>query len=511
MGDSELRSILSDIEQSVDGAGVGAFFDFDGTLISGYSATAFIKEQIMSGAVSPREFRDQFEAGVKFARGKAGFSSLLSATAASMRGRAEYWFEEFGETVYRKEIAGSIYPESRALVKAHIDKGHTVAVISSATKYQVQPVADDLGIRHVICSRLEVKDGIFTGEIVRPTCFGEGKRTAAEKLAKKTGADLDESFFYTDSSDDLPLLDAVGRPRVLNPNRKLARIARERGWETYRFTSRGRVSVPTLARTALAYGALPAAFAAAAPVWALTGRKRDMINLAVGMWADYAAAIAGIRLHIDGEENLWKRRPAVFIFNHQSSVDALIIPKLLRRDFTGVGKKEIARFPIIGPLMQFAEVVLIDRADGAGAIKAMRPVVDAIRRDGLSVSIAPEGTRSVSTKLGAFKKGAFHIAMQAGAPIVPIVIHNAADSQPKGRAVPRPADIRVTVLPPIDTLGWRAETVGDHVAYVRNLYLDALGQSEPEDDEELSLDHWDDPDEAADEKVVRPERMRARS
>ncbi|MBT8473294.1 MAG: HAD-IB family hydrolase [Marinicaulis sp.] len=490
-----LQSILDDIEEAPNGPSVAAIFDYDGTLIHGYSAVAFLREQIMSGAMSPREMRDQFTAVRKFASGKAGFSALMDATAGSMRGRSEEWFSEFGEKVYRKSIAGSIYPEARAIVAAHRRKGHTLAIISSATKYQIQPVADDLGFDNVLCTELEVKNGVFTGKAVHPTCFGEGKRMAAEALSYDTGVDLDESFFYTDSDDDLALLDVIGRPRILNANTKLKRIARQRGWNSYKFSSRGRPDLQTMMRMALAYYAMPASFALTSPILALTGNKRAMLNVAGGLWADYATAITGVELDVDGEENLWAERPAVFVFNHQSSLDALILPKLLRRDFTGVGKKEIARFPVIGQIMQFADVVLIDRKNTKKAIDAMRPVVDAIKNDGLSVSISPEGTRSVSTKLGKFKKGPFHIAMQAGVPMVPVVIHNATDSMPRGAHIARPAKIRVSVLSPVDTSDWSADTIDAHVESVRNMFLDALNQGAPETNDEISLDHWDIPDE----------------
>jgi putative phosphoserine phosphatase/1-acylglycerol-3-phosphate O-acyltransferase len=108
----------------------------------------------------------------------------------------------------------------------------------------------------------------------------------------------------------------------------------------------------------------------------------------------------------------------------------------------------------------------------------MKPLVDAMRNQGKSVAISPEGTRSITPKLAAFKKGPFHLAMQAGVPIVPIVIHNAGDVAPKGEFVFRPATVEVDVLAPIDTSSWRSESIEAHVAEVRNLFLETLGQSE---------------------------------
>jgi len=159
-------------------------------------------------------------------------------------------------------------------------------------------------------------------------------------------------------------------------------------------------------------------------------------------------------------------------------VDVVILARLLRRDIAGVGKKEIKKMPFIGKTLELAGTIFIDRENSASAIEAMKPLVDAMRNQGKSVAISPEGTRSITPKLAAFKKGPFHLAMQAGVPVVPIVIHNAGDVAPKGDFVFRSATVEVDVLPPVDTSEWHRETIEEHVAGVRELFLDALGQRE---------------------------------
>ncbi len=106
----------------------------------------------------------------------------------------------------------------------------------------------------------------------------------------------------------------------------------------------------------------------------------------------------------------------------------------------------------------------------------MKPLVDAMKKEGKSVVLAPEGTRTISPKLTTFKKGAFHLAMQAGVPIIPIVIRNAGDVAPKGDFVYRPATVDVEVLPPVDTSDWTPQTINEHVREVRNMFLKTLGQ-----------------------------------
>ena len=127
---------------------------------------------------------------------------------------------------------------------------------------------------------------------------------------------------------------------------------------------------------------LVGSFVAGFPIWLLTGSKRDALNFSISLFADTASALIGLNLKIDGEEHLWSQRPAVFIFNHQSNVDLVIVARLLRRDITGVGKREIRDLPIVGRVFEAAGVVLIDRRDTAKAIEAMMPLVDAMRVEG---------------------------------------------------------------------------------------------------------------------------------
>lgn len=478
---TSIQQLLQYIEEAPKGPKITAIFDFDGTIISGYSATVFIREQLRRGDVSPREFLEIVGAMTNFGLGNLGFSGMMAVNAQFMRGIEEETYYEVGEELYKRQIARRIYPESRALVDAHLARGHTVAIISSATPYQVAPAAEDLGINHVLCTHLEVADGKFTGGVVKPTCFGQGKVDAAEDLAAEVGADLDNSFFYSDSTDDQLLLERVGYPRALNPSEKLQRLARKNKWPVASFGSRGRPSVTQFIRSIAATSSLVTSFAAGLPIYALTGSRRDSVNFSFSLFADTASALIGLDLNVKGEEHLWSHRPCVFVFNHQSKADVVIIARLLRRDIAGIGKKEIKREqPLIGKVMEFGGVVFIDRADSKSAIDSIAPLVDAMRDEGKSVVLAPEGTRTVSPKLAPFKKGAFHIAMQAGVPIVPIVIRNAGDVSPKGDFVFRSATVDVEVLPPVETSQWSAKTIDTHVMEVRNMFARSLGQPEQE-------------------------------
>ena len=310
---------------------------------------------------------------------------------------------------------------------------------------------------------------------------------AAQELAEQYQADMDESFFYSDSDEDIQLLEHVGKPRPLNPNKRLRRIAHGRGWPVQDFYSRGKNSFGDYLRTASAQLSLVGSFVAGLPIYAITGSLNKSRNFSTSLFADTASALIGLELDVKGEENAWSDRPCVFVFNHQSQADSLVLPALLRRDLAGVGKKEIGDIPILGKVMQWGGTVLIDRENAKSAREAMEPLVDVMRKEGRSVCIAPEGTRSTSTNLGRFKKGAFHLALQAQVPIVPIVIHNALDVAPRGQYVLKPATVKITVLPAVDTSDWTVETIDEHVHQVRDLFLEELDQMQFQPQREAAI------------------------
>ncbi len=468
--------LTREIRTGPSGSTIGAFFDLDQTLFAGFSATAFTRDQFTSGRISPRDLGDSVRATLSFAFGRTGFSTFVSATSAVYRGMAESVLEEAGQRTFEKHLATQIYPESRALVRAHQEMGHTVAIITSATRYQAEPVARELGIEHVLYTELGVEDGILTGKVVRPTCYGEGKAIAGRMLTAKHNLDLEQSYFYSDSHEDLPLFEIVGRPRPLNPNRKLAQISKERKWPVRRFTSRGTPTAGDVMRTGLLYGSLVPSVGFGVAAGLLNRSRREAFNVMGSVWGDLAASAAGIDLRVEGQENLWSRRPAVFIFNHQSGLELVLMLKLLRKDFTGIAKKELRHNPIFGPLFRAAGVVFVDRSNTAKAIESLGPVVEALRH-GRSLIIAPEGTRSTTAHVGVFKKGAFRLAMDAKVPIVPVVFRNVLDALPKGAVVVRPAVIEAVVLPPIDTSSWSLETLDEEIQRVRERYLQVLDEA----------------------------------
>jgi putative phosphoserine phosphatase / 1-acylglycerol-3-phosphate O-acyltransferase len=470
-----IDALLEAIDQAPPGDRVTAFFDMDGTVLSGFTAFVFAQERLKKPA---RADLDVAAVALRFQLGVAEFPELITASGRALAGQSVTEAEDLAGRLFRSTIAGLIYPESRALVAAHRRRGHRVVLLSAATSLQVGPVADDLGADTVLCNHLEVDgDGILTGAVRQPIIYGEGKTVAADAYAAEHGLDLAEAFFYSDGSEDLPLLEEVGHPQPLNPDKRLAREARKRGWSTPRFESRGRPTPGQIARTVLAQTSVVPAVTAGMFAGAVNRDLRQGLNLAISAWGDFSVTLAGVRVDISGEEHLWSHRPAVFLFNHQSNFDGLLMMKILRRDVTAIAKKEVRSLPIVGAVFQLGDVIFIDRSDHEASVAALAEAAVRVR-DGLSVAIAPEGTRQPSPRLGPFKKGAFHLAHAAGVPVVPIVIHNSLDVLPKGTKVMRPATVRCDVLSPIPTDGWTSESIGSEAEKVRSLYLRALGQAE---------------------------------
>lgn len=464
---------IEEIEQGPSGKSIAAIFDYDGTLIAGYSAMDVAQARLMRGQVDARELLGLAALAARGALGLAGFKELIAFIAANWKGRNEHDLMKEGERLFKARIADRVFPEMRRRLEAHRAKGHTLILASSATPFQVEPAARFLGIDNVLCTRFEVVDGRMTGEPKGPPLWGEGKANAVKAFAKTHRIDLKRSYAYADGNEEVPLMSIVGNPRPTNPQANLERAARAHNWPVQRFTSRGRPSVETVGRSLAAIAAIGPIASLATAAGFLNRDVRSAINILGPAWADVIHAFAGVKLNVTGEENLWAHRPAVFIFNHKNNFDALIVSKLLRVDYTGVAKKELEMHPIMGPVGRLMKVAFIDRSDTKKAIESMKSVIE-LARDGISIVIAPEGTRAQGRDLLPFKKGAFRMAMAAGVPIVPIILRNAEDIGARDAFFMRPGTVDVAVLPAISTADWSREDLDDRIEAVRELYIETL-------------------------------------
>ncbi len=223
----------------VDSHAVAAFFDLDKTIVAGSSTLAFSGPMRARGLIGRRAMM------------RSGYAQLMLMVSGAdaafmdrMRERISALCAGWDAEVVREVIAEAlpevlapmIYPEAVELVERHRAAGHRLAVVSASGAEMVEPVAAALGVEHCVATQMVVREGRYTGEIGF-YCYGEGKAVAARRLAAEHGYRLEDSYAYSDSITDLPLLEAVGHPRAVNPDRALRRIATSRGWPVLDFAA----------------------------------------------------------------------------------------------------------------------------------------------------------------------------------------------------------------------------------------------------------------------------------
>lgn len=472
--DLRLPGSVAEVLASPPGPRVGAFFDLDGTLVAGFTAIILTQERLRRRDMGVGELISMIQAGLNHRLGRIEFEGLIMQASSALRGRSLSDLDEIGERLFAQRIESRIYPEMRELVRAHLARGHTVVLSSSALTIQVEPVARFLGIPNTLTNKFETDDdGVLTGGVVKPILWGPGKATAVQRFAAEHDIDLKDSYFYADGDEDVALMYLVGNPRPTNPEGKMAAVARRRGWPILKFSSRGGVGIRAQLRTLAGFSSMfPVAFGALG-IGLLTGSRRRGVNFFTSTWSQLLLAASGVHLDVIGKENLTAQRPAVFIFNHRNQVDPVITAALVRDNWVGVGKKELESDPIMGTLGKLLDAVFIDRDNQIAAVESLHTAEERARR-GLSIVIAPEGTRMDTTEVGQFKKGPFRIAMAAGIPIVPIVIRNAELVAARNSTTINPGTVDVAVFPPIPVDDWTIDNLTDRIAAVRQLYLDTL-------------------------------------
>lgn len=232
---------LAAIAASPRDAGIGAFFDLDGTLVSGFTATAHAGHRIRRRQARVGEVLGVVEASVRYRLGRMEFERLIVKAAGYLRGDSLADLDGLGEYLFRRHIETRVFETMRRIVAAHQERGHTVALSSSALTIHAEPVARFLGVDTVICNHFEVDDGgTLTGGIVEPIVWGAGKAAAVSRFSASHGVALERSYFYADGDEDIPLMRAVGMPRPVNPRARLAAEAQREGWPVLLLTDPNR-------------------------------------------------------------------------------------------------------------------------------------------------------------------------------------------------------------------------------------------------------------------------------
>ncbi|ATY15304.1 HAD-IB family hydrolase [Amycolatopsis sp. AA4] len=256
---------------------VAAFFDLDKTIIASSSALAFSKPLLREGLINRR-------AALRSAYAQLVFSLAGADADKTERMRAEVsalcagWDVAQVSAIVRETLHDVVdplvYVEATDLIAQHLADGHDVIVLSATGEEVAAPVAEMLGATRCVATRMEIVDGRYSGE-VDFYCYGENKAVAAKQQAAEHGYDLADCFAYTDSSTDIPLLEVVGHPHAVNPDKLLRRTAEEHGWPVLAFerpmSLRTRIPAKSAGMVALGVGAV----AAGATWYSLSRRRRS--------------------------------------------------------------------------------------------------------------------------------------------------------------------------------------------------------------------------------------------
>jgi 1-acyl-sn-glycerol-3-phosphate acyltransferase len=209
-------------------------------------------------------------------------------------------------------------------------------------------------------------------------------------------------------------------------------------------------------------------------VCALTFRvfSLNLVAPAAHTWSRVLLWLCGVKLTKEGWDHLEGRAPRVLIVNHPSTLDIVLGGIVLPPAGHPVGKREILYYPFLNFAWWALRFGTIDRSSPEAARRTLDKLVKNLHRHELSVVMAPEGTRSPDGTMGPFKKGAFHLAMQAGVPVYPVVIAGAERVWPRKRLVPIPGgEVRLRCLGPVDVSQWSVDNLDEHVAELRETML----------------------------------------
>jgi HAD superfamily hydrolase (TIGR01490 family) len=213
---------------------IAAFFDLDNTIIPGPAVEyPYFRLLWRQGLVGPG---DLVRSAAVLLRNIPPLSfDPLRKFKAYLAAKPIAAMEASAQNFFWEQVCPRISEQARLAIEEHRAQGHRLILLTGSPEFIVAPLATYLKIDQVIAGRLEKAGDTFTGRMIEPYPYRDGKRLAAERLAAEQGLDLGASYMYGDSPGDLPILEAVGHPRVVNPIRGMRRIARQRGWPILRW------------------------------------------------------------------------------------------------------------------------------------------------------------------------------------------------------------------------------------------------------------------------------------
>ncbi len=207
-----------------------AFFDMDKTLLRVNTAGLYARRELREGRARRRDVARLSWWLLRYAFGVLDAEAVARRLVRPWQGSPERDVIDATSHWVASEVLGHLSTLGLAEVERRRAEGWDCVLLTSSTVYAATPVAQAAAIEHVLASRLRVQDGLFTGEVETPFCFGHGKVAVAEAWAAMHAVDLGQSAFFTDSISDMPMLERVGEPVAVNPDLRLRWEARRRGW-----------------------------------------------------------------------------------------------------------------------------------------------------------------------------------------------------------------------------------------------------------------------------------------
>jgi HAD superfamily hydrolase (TIGR01490 family) len=210
---------------------IGAFFDFDRTLLAENSPRLGIRYLWDRGEVRLPYVLKIAAANWFYKRDLVSETVMARLLLSFYKDRSLEPFRAGAADYYREIIRPHLASNIVSIARDHKRRGHVLVLVSAGIRYLLEPVVEDLGFDHLICTDLEEDaDGRLTGAPKGEVCTGDAKRMAAAGLARTLGMDLEQSYAYGDHHADIPLLMMVGNPRAVEPTRRLKQVALEKGW-----------------------------------------------------------------------------------------------------------------------------------------------------------------------------------------------------------------------------------------------------------------------------------------
>jgi putative phosphoserine phosphatase/1-acylglycerol-3-phosphate O-acyltransferase len=421
---------------------VAAIFDLDRTLLRGASGPLINEALSEAGLRNSRipgegllyksyELLGENPLGMALARAAALAVRGWSVDRMCAAGR-------IAATLLMDEVAAYV----PGLLEEHRQAGHLLVLATTTPEDLVRPLAEQLGIDDVVATRYARSDGVYTGKLEGSFVWGFGKLSALRKWADGNDVDLSESFGYSDSINDLPMLSAVGHAVAVNPDLALHAFATVRRWPVLH------LAVPPGVPTLGGFEAFDAA--------------KRLVRPELFPYA---------RFDIAGVENIPDAGPFILVSNHRSYFDVAAVALVVQkkgRPTRFLGKQELFDAPVVGQIARAFGGIPVERAGNAS--KSLGPA-ERVLRAGEGIVVLPQGTiprgRAFFDPDLKGKTGAARLAASTGAPVIPVGLWNTEAVWPRSSTLPRvtnllsPPTVRIRVGPAVEGLGRGA---GDAIA-----------------------------------------------